>query len=85
MEKEISVRQARLGELRRGDRGTISSVDGEQLLLAKQLMEMGFLEGAIVEVLHEAPLSGDPIAVRVRGSIVALRRSEANIVKVSVL
>jgi ferrous iron transport protein A len=35
------------------------------------------VEGARVEVLHEGPISGDPIAVRVDDMRVALRRSEA--------
>ena len=40
--------------------------------LADRLVEMGFDEGAEVEILHRAPL-GDPIAVRVDGTTVALR------------
>jgi ferrous iron transport protein A len=42
------------------------------------------LEGSTVEVLHEAPFGKDPIAVRVRGALLALRRSEANHVRVFV-
>ena len=43
----------------------------------KRLLELGFVEGAEVEVLHEGPLGGDPIAVRVNDSTIALRRREA--------
>jgi Fe2+ transport system protein FeoA len=49
--------------------------DGDQI--ARRLMELGFIAGAIVEVRHQAPLSKDPIAVLVRGMVVALRRYEA--------
>lgn len=44
--------------------------------LADRLVEMGFDEGAEVEVLHLAPM-GDPIAVRVDGTMVALRSALA--------
>jgi ferrous iron transport protein A len=45
--------------------------------VAERLLEMGFDEGAEVETLHAAPLGGDPIAVRVDGAVVALRRALA--------
>jgi ferrous iron transport protein A len=48
-------------------------------LTTDRLLELGFDEGAEVEALHRAPL-GDPIAVRVDGSVVALRRALARIV-----
>jgi ferrous iron transport protein A len=44
--------------------------------VADRLLELGFDEGAEVETLHRAPL-GDPIAVRVDGSVVAIRRALA--------
>ena len=76
----------RLGEAHRGFRGVILAVrppsgpvaggtDPEELEL--RLLEFGFVEGARVEVLHEGPIGGDPIAVRVDDMCVALRRSEA--------
>lgn len=43
-----------------------------------QLLELGFLEGAWVEVLHESPWGRDPMVVRVRGGKVALRRELAH-------
>ena len=45
--------------------------------LERRLLEIGFLEGAAVEVLHEGPLGRDPIAVRLNGTRVALRRRES--------
>jgi ferrous iron transport protein A len=47
------------------------------LELESRLLELGFVEGAEVEVLHEGPLGGDPIAVRVNDNTIALRRREA--------
>jgi len=45
--------------------------------LESRLIELGFVEGASVEVLHEGLLGRDPIAVRVDGVTIALRRREA--------
>ena len=75
----------RLGELRTGQGGTIVQVgavplEPTRIQIVQRLMEMGFLDGSWVEVLHEAPFGGDPIAVRVRGTLIALRREEANLV-----
>lgn len=70
----------RLGELHPGDRGVI-----RQVLLPEKnerLLEMGFVPGCEIEVLHQAPWSQDPIAVRVRGGLIALRRSEADFIEV---
>jgi len=46
--------------------------------IARRLMELGFIEGAVIELRHEAPLFKDPVAVLVRGMVVALRRYEAD-------
>jgi len=45
--------------------------------LERRLLELGFVEGAAIEVLHEGPLGRDPIAVRVNDCTIALRRREA--------
>lgn len=52
--------------------GRLSSEEME-----RRLIEMGFIEGAELEVLHEGPFGGDPIAVRVGNATVALRRRDA--------
>jgi len=43
----------------------------------RRLLEIGFVEGAQVEVLYEGVIGRDPIAVRVDGITVAVRRREA--------
>jgi ferrous iron transport protein A len=45
--------------------------------LESRLIELGFVEGAHVEVLHEGIIGGDPIAVRVQNITIAIRRREA--------
>jgi ferrous iron transport protein A len=47
------------------------------LELERRLLELGFIEGADVAVLHEGPVGRDPLAVRVNGATIALRRREA--------
>lgn len=72
----------RLGELKRGEKAKILSVNGSDRALVQRMMEMGLLEGCTVELVHEAPFGGDPIAIRVRGALIALRRNEANLIEV---
>ena len=45
--------------------------------IERRLIELGFVEGAWVELLHEGLFGRDPIAVRVNEATVALRRREA--------
>ena len=73
-----------LGRGRPGLRGRIEAIraeDGTSGLsgaeLERRLIELGFVEGACVELLQEGPLGGDPIAVRVNGTTIALRRDAA--------
>jgi len=73
----------RLSQARRGDRGVIVQVgdhshhDEHALELERRLLELGFVEGARIELLHEGLLGGDPIAMKVDDMRVALRRHEA--------
>lgn len=73
-----------LGTAQRGFRGSIDSIvvdlDHNGVPAAeieRRLLELGFVEGATVEILHEGPVGRDPIAVRVNNTTIALRRREA--------
>jgi ferrous iron transport protein A len=73
-----------LGLVKRGYSGVIqhlaASAAGSALgdvELESRLIELGFVEGARVEVLHEGIVGGDPIAVRVENVTIAVRRREA--------
>ena len=68
-----------LGDLRPGERGTITNILGGGTPL--RLMEMGLLPGTAVEVLRLAPL-GDPMDVRVRGYRLSLRKAEARLIMI---
>ena len=50
----------------------------EEAELERRLLEMGFVEGARVQVLHEGLFGRDPIAVKLDDMRVALRRREAD-------
>lgn len=64
----------------RGDTGAPEAVASDEL--ERRLLEMGFVEGARVEILQEGLFGRDPIAVRVDDTRVALRRREASAVTV---
>ena len=76
----------RLADVRRGARGEVLAVspetmagvpEAERAELERRLLEIGFVEGARIEVLHEGFIGRDPIAVRLDDMRVALRRREA--------
>lgn len=78
-----------LGSLAKGVRAEVCGLDEGAVTsalapgeLERRLIEMGLVEGARVEVLHEGFPARDPIAVRVDDHTVALRRSEAAAVRV---
>lgn len=77
-------RPVSISALRPGQIVTIVAIDrlGSDPLNAGRLHEMGFDEGVDLELLHRAPLGGDPLAVRVGNMTVALRKSLAALVEV---
>jgi ferrous iron transport protein A len=76
--------QMRLGLAKRGYCGVIHHLAADEansalsaLELESRLIELGFVEGAKVEVLHEGIVGRDPIAVRIENVTIAVRRREA--------
>ena len=73
----------KLSEARVGQRGVITEVGShchhqvEDVELERRLLELGFVEGARVELIHEGLFGRDPIAMKVDDMRVALRRREA--------
>lgn len=74
-----------LSELEIGETGKItgfdtSRVDDQEFAadLENRLLEIGFEEGLMAELLHVGPIGRDPLAVRVGTMTVALRRMEAD-------
>ena len=81
---EVAPQALRLGEAHRGFRGRIEAIKVDAAHgglspaeIENRLIELGFVEGARVEILHEGAFGRDPIAVRVNNATIALRRREA--------
>lgn len=80
---------SRLSTLRPGDVALVLGVDapgaGTAVALARRLLELGFVAGERLEVLAEAYPGRDPFVVRIGQTTLALRRREAEIVRVESL
>ena len=63
-----------------GCRGSVVAVGGDPDI-RRRLLEMGFCNGASVEVVRRAPL-GDPIEFRLRGYCLSLRDEQARNVRI---
>jgi ferrous iron transport protein A len=48
----------------------------------RRLLDLGLIPGTTVEAKRKSP-SGNPIAYLIRGTVLALRKEETNLVKVS--
>jgi ferrous iron transport protein A len=83
--KQTDARQPMpLGLAKRGYSGVIRHLAADEassalsaIELESRLIELGFVEGAKVEVLHEGIVGRDPIAVRIENVTIAVRRREA--------
>ncbi len=77
MSNVISLSEARLGD--RGVITRVGCVDGDEhgAELERRLLELGLVEGAQVQLLHQGAFGRDPMALKVDDMRVALRRREA--------
>lgn len=69
-----------LDQLALGKLARIVEITGQDHL-SQRLMEMGLLEGEVVELVGVAPF-GDPLEFRVGQQLISLRRREANRVRI---
>ncbi|HSI33869.1 MAG: ferrous iron transport protein A [Phycisphaerae bacterium] len=76
-----TVNTCELNSLGIGCSGSVVSVGGDPDV-RRRLLEMGFCNGAAVEVVRRAPL-GDPIEFRLRGYHLSLRHEQARFIQVS--
>lgn len=65
----------KLSDLKTGDRARVIAVD-PQGETGMRLIEMGLVKGAEFEFIRKAPL-GDPVEIKLRGFMLALRKVEA--------
>jgi ferrous iron transport protein A len=83
------VESAPLSDARKGFTGVIVQVRAPSETgglggaeIERRLLEMGFVEDAPVEIIHEGLFGRDPIAIKLADRTVALRRREARAVMV---
>jgi ferrous iron transport protein A len=72
-----------LNELSLKTSATIVSIEDTAAPDVQQrLIEMGVLPNQQVEVVHKAPVGGDPIAVRISNNLVGIGLQEAKLIKI---
>jgi len=65
--------------LKFGEKAIISDIDSSHPS-SKRIIEYGFTPGQVIELRNTSTFN-DPIAVSVRGSVIAIRKSEAHCIK----
>ena len=73
--------ETKLRDLCPGESGIICALTDGGRGLSGRLRDLGFTEGARVTLVRPSPL-GDPLAYRIRGALIALRREDAALVTV---
>ncbi|RFU62701.1 FeoA family protein [Bacillus sp. V59.32b] len=65
--------------LNQGEKGDVVRIISLNLggVMRRRLLDLGFVPGAIIEVVRKSPL-GDPIAFRVSQTTIALRKEESS-------
>lgn len=71
----------KLSELATGSSAVISTFSSDAPGLLR-LRELGVLPGTRITLVRRAPL-GDPIEISVRGSLLSLRKQEAQLIEVT--
>lgn len=74
---EINLRQ-----LSPGQKATILKINAHGDL-GRRIRDMGLMPGTHLEVMGKAPLR-DPVALRIEGTTIALRNSEADYITVEI-
>ncbi len=71
-----------LSELAQGERSRVIEISAQcRGLERRRLQDLGFLPGAAIEA-ELSSASGDPVAYRVRGALIALRKDQADLIRI---
>lgn len=65
-----------LTKLQEGQKGIVSTLLSNEPM-RRRLQDLGIIHGTAIECLQKGP-SGDPVAYKIRGAIIALRQEDAN-------
>ncbi len=69
-----------LTQLLIGEKAIVSSVEAHGVT-RRRLLDLGLVPGTTVEAVRRSPV-GDPTAFQIRGALIALRATEANLVTI---
>lgn len=72
-----------LDEIKKGNIVKILKLNAQGRLLYK-LLDMGFVNGASIEIIREAPLY-DPMELKIQNYHITLRKSEAKLIEVEII
>ena len=72
--KEKTVNELELGEI-----GIVNKIVGEETI-KRRLLDLGLIEGTDIKAVLVSP-SGDPRAFEFRGSLIAIRKEDAENIK----
>ena len=67
-------------ELQYGEKGMIDFID-ESHPSARRILEVGFTPGQEIQLISKSIFS-DPMAYSIRGTLIAIRKSEAECIKI---
>ncbi|MEA3353238.1 MAG: FeoA family protein [Campylobacterota bacterium] len=73
----------KLDDLISGSKAKILALNTSGKLMQK-LLDMGFVNGATVEIVREAPLY-DPMELKIHNYNISLRKSEARLIEVKII
>ena len=71
----------KLSELKKKEKGKIISINNDQYILRRKIIEMGLMEGTIIQIKEIAPLN-DPLIIGIRDYQLCLRKEEAASIEV---
>ena len=71
---------SRLSYLEQGASAVIESIPSGNASMTR-IRELGLLPGTRIQLIRRAPM-GDPIEISVRGSLISLRKQEADLIEI---
>ena len=72
-----------LSTAKRGDHCVVLEIASEPAELRSRLYSLGIIPGSVLKLLRFVPL-GDPMQVKIGGSFISIRKSEAAIISVDI-
>ena len=74
------MKEKTVNELEMGEIGIVNKIVGEETL-KRRLLDLGLIEGTDIKPVLISP-SGDPRAFEFRGSLIAIRKEDAENIKI---